>query len=142
MVQALNKKLYTAEATAVGGREGHVKSSDGVIDMDLAPPASMGGRDGSSNPEQLFAAGYSACFQSALGVVARRAKVDTSDSRVTAQVSIGTVGGGGFGLAVNMQVHIPGVDEATAERLVEEAHKVCPYSNATRGNIEVTSSIV
>jgi osmotically inducible protein OsmC len=119
-----------------------VKSSDGIIDADLAAPTSMGGPGGATNPEQLFAAGYAACFQSALGAVGRRGKVDTSGSRVTAQVSIGTIEGGAYGLAVNLQVHLPGVDRATVEQLVEGAHQVCPYSNATRGNIDVTLSVV
>jgi osmotically inducible protein OsmC len=141
MVQTLSKALYTAEATAVGGRSGHVRSSDGIIDVDLAPPISMGGPGGATNPEQLFAAGYAACFQSALGVVARRQKVDTSDSQVTAQVSIGAIPGGAYGLAVTLRVHIPGVEPDVAERLVEGAHQICPYSNATRGNIEVTLSV-
>jgi len=142
MVTELVKPLYTAEATAVGGRSGHVRSGDGLLDVDLEPPVEMGGVGGGTNPEELFAAGYSACFQSALAVVARRRKVSVDDSTVTAKVSIGTIGGGGFGLAVTIEVHIPGVDEATARTLIEGAHEVCPYSNATRGNIEVTLSEV
>jgi osmotically inducible protein OsmC len=138
MVTALTKPLYTAEATAVGGREGHVRSIDGLVDVDLQPPVEMGGPGGATNPEELFAAGYAACFQSALAVVARRSKVSVDGSTVTAKVTIGTVGGGGFGLAVALDVHIPDVDEATTRSLIEGAHEVCPYSNATRGNIEVT----
>jgi lipoyl-dependent peroxiredoxin len=138
MVTALTKPLYTAEATAVGGREGHVRSVDGLVDVDLQPPVEMGGPGGATNPEELFAAGYAACFQSALAVVARRSKVSVDGSTVTAKVTIGTVGGGGFGLAVALDVHIPDVDEATTRSLIEGAHEVCPYSNATRGNIEVT----
>jgi osmotically inducible protein OsmC len=141
MVTPLVKPLYTAEATAVGGREGHVRSSDGILDIDLRPPAEMGGPGGASNPEELFAAGYAACFQSAMGVVARRQKVSVEGSTVTAKVSIGTIEGGGFGLAVALDVHIPDVDDATAKALVEGAHAVCPYSNATRGNIEVTLTV-
>jgi lipoyl-dependent peroxiredoxin len=141
MVTPLVKPLYTAEATAVGGREGHVRSSDGILDIDLRPPAEMGGPGGASNPEELFAAGYAACFQSAMGVVARRQKVSVEGSTVTAKVSIGTIEGGGFGLAVALDVHIPDVDDATAKALVEGAHAVCPYSNATRGNIEVTLAV-
>jgi osmotically inducible protein OsmC len=142
MVTVLTKPLYTAEASAVGGRDGHVTSSDGVLDVDVRPPEAMGGPGGATNPEQLFAAGYAACFQSALGVVARRQKVDTSGSTVTAKVTIGTVAGGAFSLAVELDVHIPDVDEATTAALIAAAHEVCPYSNATRGNIEVTLSSV
>jgi Ohr subfamily peroxiredoxin len=142
MVTELVKPLYTAEATAVGGRAGHARTSDGLLDVDLKPPVEMGGPGGGTNPEQLFAAGYAACFQSALAVVARRQKVDTADSTVEGRVTIGTIEGGGFSLAVALDVHIPDVDEPTARRLVESAHQVCPYSNATRGNIEVTLSVV
>ena len=138
----LIKDLYTAEATAIGGREGHAKSSDGVLEVDLRIPEAMGGPGGGTNPEQLFAAGYSACFQSALGVVGRRQKVDTSNSTVTTKVTIGTIGNGGFGLAAAIEVSLPGVDEAVAHQLVEAAHQVCPYSNATRGNIKVDVSVV
>lgn len=137
MVTALVKPLYTAEATAVGGREGHVHSSDGQLDIDLRPPVEMGGPGGASNPEELFAAGYAACFQSALAVVARRSKVSVDGSTVTAKVTIGTIGGAGFGLAVALEVHIPGVAEDVVQTLMDGAHAVCPYSNATRGNIEV-----
>jgi Ohr subfamily peroxiredoxin len=137
MVTALIKPLYTAEATAVGGREGQVHSVDGEVDLDMRPPVAMGGPGGGTNPEELFAAGYSACFQSALGVVARRNKVSADGSTVTGKVTIGTIEGGGFGLAVALEMHIPDVDEDTVQKLIEEAHQVCPYSNATRGNIEV-----
>jgi Ohr subfamily peroxiredoxin len=122
--------------TATGGRAGRAQSSDGVIDVDLRAPKEMGGPGGATNPEQLFAAGYAACFQGALGVVGRRTGVDTSGSLVTCEVSIGPVGEA-FGLAVVLDVSIPGVDEARCRQLAEEAHKVCPYSNATRGNIDV-----
>ncbi|HEX4219368.1 MAG TPA: organic hydroperoxide resistance protein [Acidimicrobiales bacterium] len=141
MVTEVKKVLYTAEATTTGGRDGHARSSDGVLDVDVRVPESMGGQGGGTNPEQLFAAGYAACFQSALGVVGRRQKVDTADSTVTAKVSIGTIDGGAFGLAVELEVAIPGVDADTAQELAEGAHQVCPYSNATRGNIEVTLSV-
>jgi osmotically inducible protein OsmC len=134
----LIKPLYTAKATATGGRSGHAVSDDGIIDVDLRPPKVMGGPGGATNPEQLFAAGYAACFQSALGVVGRRQGVDTSESLVEADVSIGTVQGGGYGLAVVIRVTIPGVDPDTVRSVSEAAHQVCPYSNATRGNIEVT----
>lgn len=142
MVTDIIKPLYTAEATAVGGREGHVRSTDGLLDVDLRPPVEMGGPGGATNPEELFAAGYAACFQSALGVMARRSKVSVEGSTVAAKVTIGTVAGGGFGLAVALEVHIPDVDDAVAHDLIEGAHAVCPYSNATRGNIEVTLTSV
>lgn len=133
--------LYTADATATGGRAGHARSDDGILDVDLRPPVEMGGPGGATNPEQLFAAGFAACFQSALGVVGRRQKVDTETSTVRAQVSIGTTGGGRYGLSVRLEVSIPGVDLDTARALTEAAHEVCPYSNATRGNIEVTLDV-
>jgi lipoyl-dependent peroxiredoxin len=142
MVTELVKQLYTAAATAVGGREGHVRSADGLLEVDLQPPVEMGGPGGATNPEELFAAGYAACFQSALAVVGRRNKVSVEGSTVTAKVTIGTIGGGGFGLAVSLDVHIPDVDETTTRRLIEGSHEVCPYSNATRGNIEVTLTAV
>jgi Ohr subfamily peroxiredoxin len=102
----------------------------------------MGGAGGATNPEQLFAAGYAACFHSALKLVAGKAKVDMTDSEVVADVSIGENGQGGFGLAVQLEVTIPGADAATAQQLAEQAHQVCPYSNATRGNIEVKLTVV
>jgi len=131
--------LYTAEAIATGaGRAGEVRSSDGVIDEQLAIPKEMGGQGGdATNPEQLFAAGYAACFNSALALVARRAKVEMASSTVTARVGIGSQNGGGFGLTVTLVVDIPNVDKAVAEDLAAKAHMVCPYSNATRGNIDV-----
>jgi len=141
MVTTLNKVLYTAEASTTGGRDGHARSSDGVLDVDVRVPEAMGGQGGGTNPEQLFAAGYAACFQSALGVVSRRKKVDTSGSTVTGKVSIGAIEGGAFGLAVELDVAIPGVDGETAQELADAAHQVCPYSNATRGNIEVTVNV-
>lgn len=129
--------LYTAVATATHGREGRTVSSDGVLDLALGMPEALGGNGQGTNPEQLFAAGYAACFGSALGLVGRGAKVDVSDAAVTAEVSIGKQGEG-FGLAVTLRVELPdSVDEATGRKLVEQAHQVCPYSNATRGNIEV-----
>jgi lipoyl-dependent peroxiredoxin len=137
---SLIKPLYTARATATGGRSGHAVSDDGVLDLDLKPPAEMGGPGGATNPEQLFAAGYAACFQSALAVVGRRQGVDTGGSRVEADVTIGTIPGGGYGLAVALRVAIPGADAESTRALAEAAHQVCPYSNATRGNIDVTVS--
>ncbi|ARX83231.1 organic hydroperoxide resistance protein [Streptomyces alboflavus] len=128
---------YTAVATAENGRDGRVASDDGKLDVVVNPPKEMGGSGAGTNPEQLFAAGYSACFQGALGVVARREKADISGSTVTAKVGIGANGEGGFGLEVELTASIPNVDAATAQSLVEKAHEVCPYSNATRGNIKV-----
>ncbi|MET9556656.1 organic hydroperoxide resistance protein [Streptomyces sp. NPDC006645] len=134
--------LYTAVATAENGRDGRVSSDDGQLDVVVNPPKSMGGNGAGTNPEQLFAAGYSACFQGALGVVARREKADISGSTVTARVSIGKTEAGGFGLEVALEASIPNVDAATARDLLEKAHQVCPYSNATRGNIKVDLSVV
>ncbi|MFF3732981.1 organic hydroperoxide resistance protein [Streptomyces sp. NPDC002476] len=133
--------LYTAVATAENGRDGRVSSDDGNLDVVVNPPKSMGGSGAGTNPEQLFAAGYSACFQGALGVVARQEKADISGSTVTAAVSIGKTAEGGFGLEVAITAAIPDVDAATARALVEKAHQVCPYSNATRGNIKVDLSV-
>ena len=131
--------VYTASATATGDRRnGHTRSSDGLIDQDLAVPVEMGGAGGATNPEQLFAAGYAACFLSALKVVARQEKTPIADAAITADVGIGPNDAGGFGLTVALHVEMSGVDQGTAEKLVHAAHQVCPYSNATRGNIEVT----
>jgi len=136
----LTQVVYTTAASVKGGREGHVTSADGVIDIDLAPP----GRPGApkANPETLFAAGYAACFQSALLNRARKKGVDASDSTVTAAVSLGRADSGSYGLAVELTVEIPGVDQALAQELAELAHEFCPYSNATRGNINVTVTAV
>jgi osmotically inducible protein OsmC len=132
------KVLYTAEATVLGGREGQARSSDGNLEVKLATPKEMGGTGGvGTNPEQLFAVGYSACFESALLVSARRLKKPIESSSITTQVGIGPNGAGGFGLTVTMHIHLRGVDRADAEALVATAHQVCPYSNATRGNIDV-----
>jgi Ohr subfamily peroxiredoxin len=132
------KVLYTAVATADGGRAGgRVVSTDGNLDLPIAPPKEMGGEGNGTNPEQLFAAGYAACFHSAVMVVGRRMKQDTSDSTVTAHVDLGTIGEGRFGLGVELHVDLPNADPGQAEAIVEKAHEVCPYSNATRGNIEV-----
>ena len=131
--------LYTTEAIATGGgRNGHVRTADGRVDMDLAIPAEMGGSGDGANPEQLFAAGYAACFHSALKLVAGSMKVDTTDSAVVADVSLGRNDDGGFGLAVRLEVALPAVDPEVARQVIEQAHQVCPYSNATRGNVEVT----
>ncbi|WP_405430658.1 organic hydroperoxide resistance protein [Micromonospora sp. NBC_00617] len=134
--------LYTASATATGdGRDGHVETSDGTLALDLAVPKEMGGAGGAANPEQLFAAGYAACFHSALRLVARRAKADVTGSVVAAEVGIGPNGSGGFGLAVQLVVDLPAVARDAAEQIVEQAHQVCPYSNATRGNIDVALTV-
>lgn len=136
------KALYTAEALATGeGRDGHGRSSDGRLDFDLAIPKEMGGSGDGTNPEQLFAVGYAACFHSALRLVARQEKVDVTDSTVGARVSIGQLDNGGFGLAVELEVTLPNVDEKTAQEIADKAHQVCPYSNATRGNIDVTVTV-
>jgi osmotically inducible protein OsmC len=135
--------LYTAVAHATGdGRNGHVTSDDGLLDVDVRMPPELGGAGGATNPEQLFAAGYAACFHSALKVVGRMAGADLEGTTVSASVGIGPNTAGGFELAVELDVEIPNVERAAAEQLVEQAHQVCPYSNATRGNIPVTLSIV
>lgn len=129
-----NKLLYTAEATVIGGRDGHACSSDGHLDV----PQEMGGAGGpGTNPEQLFAAGFAACFESALMGAARRQKKDIGQVVITNRVGIGPIGGGRMGLAVEMHIQIPGVERAEAEALVQLADEICPYSNATRGNIPV-----
>lgn len=131
--------LYKAQATATGGRDGRAVSSDNKLDAKLSMPKELGGPGGDgTNPEQLFAAGYSACFLSALKFVAMHAKVALpADAAVTTEVGIGPNGHGGFGLAADLRVALPGLDRAAAQALVDKAHEVCPYSNATRGNIEV-----
>ncbi len=139
-IQKIDVK-YTAVATAENGRDGRVASDDGELDVVVNPPKEMGGSGAGTNPEQLFAAGYSACFQGALGVVARKENADISGSTVTAKVGIGQNESGGFGLEVAITASIPNVDAATAQSLVEKAHQVCPYSNATRGNIKVELAV-
>ncbi|MCT9933966.1 organic hydroperoxide resistance protein [Planotetraspora sp. A-T 1434] len=129
--------LYTAIATATG-REGRAFSNDGRLDVRLTPPKELGGTGEGTNPEQLFATGYAACFSSALSLVAKQMKVDVSDASVTAEVSLGSIGEGRYGLAVTLRVELP--EELQGEegaKLVEATHQVCPYSNATRGNIDV-----
>jgi osmotically inducible protein OsmC len=133
------KTLYTAAAHVTGGRDkGHGKSSDGELEVDLRLPTEMGGQGGGTNPEQLFAVGYAACFEGALGAVARRAKVDTGDAAIDSRVSLHPNEAKGFDLSVELDVTLPSVDDAQAVELVKAAHQVCPYSNATRGNIPVT----
>ncbi|GGB80648.1 organic hydroperoxide resistance protein [Flavobacterium suaedae] len=136
------KTLYQTSATVTGGRNGHVKSHDGVLDVKVRIPKEMGGEGGATNPEQLFAAGYAACFDSALNLIINKEKVETtSSSEVTATVAIGPNDDGGYQLAVKLTAKIPGVEKEKAQELIEKAHAVCPYSNATRGNIEVELEI-
>jgi osmotically inducible protein OsmC len=134
------KSLYTAEAHVVGGREqGHGVTSDGVLDVQLRTPVEMGGGGGGTNPEQLFAVGYAACFEGALGVVGRREKADLGAVAIDSEVSLITTENRGFNVAVGLDVSLPGIsDPELAVSIVAAAHEVCPYSNATRGNVEVT----
>mgnify|MGYP000063906928 CR=1 FL=1 len=136
------KAIYTAEATATGGRNGHVKSNNNILDLQVKLPRAMGGAsDDYPNPEMLFAAGYSACFDSALNLVLKKGKIKTEETTVHAKVSIGQIDNGGFGLAAALAVNIPEIPLEQAQELAAQAHKVCPYSNATRDNMEVTLSI-
>ncbi|MGW0391677.1 organic hydroperoxide resistance protein [Streptomyces sp. NPDC003042] len=131
---------YTAVATAENGRDGRVATSDGKLDVVVNPPKELGGSGEGTNPEQLFAAGYSACFQGALTVAARNAKIDVTGSTVTAEVGIGK-NDDGFGIIVKISASIPTVDAATAKDLIEQAHQICPYSKATNGNITVELAV-
>ncbi len=136
------KTLYTTKVTATGGRNGHVKSENGILDLEVKMPKALGGaNDDFTNPEMLFAAGYAACFDSALNRVISLSKTQTGETTVTAEVSIGQLENGGFGLAVQLDVNIPGVSQEEAQSLTEKAHEICPYSNATRNNIEVKLSV-
>ena len=130
---------YTTEATATGGRDGHARSQDGRLDVSLSTPKELGGAGGEgSNPEQLFAAGYSACFIGALKVAGQQLKMKIPDDvAVTAKVGIGPRSAGGFGITADLTVSLPGIERDQAEELVEAAHQICPYSNATRGNVDV-----
>jgi Ohr subfamily peroxiredoxin len=143
---AIDKALYTARATSTGGRTGTTASSDGKINLQLSTPKGLGGDDGpGTNPEQLFASGYSACFIGAMKAVARMQKIALpAEVSITADVSIGPMSGkpGAFGIGVALAVSVPGMDKAAVEALVKAAHEVCPYSNATRGNIDVALSVV
>ncbi|MDE2146223.1 MAG: organic hydroperoxide resistance protein [Burkholderiales bacterium] len=143
---AIDQAVYTAHATSTGGRTGSTESSDGRIKLQLSTPKELGGDSGpGTNPEQLFAAGYSACFIGAMKAVAAREKIKLpADVSISADVSIGPLSGkpGAFGIAVSMAVSVPGMDRAAAEKLVATAHEVCPYSNATRGNVEVALKVV
>jgi lipoyl-dependent peroxiredoxin len=143
---SISHAVYTATATSTGGRAGTTKSSDGKIDLQLSTPKAMGGDDGpGTNPEQLFAAGYSACFIGAMKAVAGRGKIPLAgEISITADVSFGPHGtkAGAFNIAVDMAVSAPSMDAATVEQLIAAAHEVCPYSNATRGNVDVTFRVV
>jgi len=143
---AIDQAVYTAHATSTGGRSGTSQSSDGAIKLTLSTPKELGGAGGpGTNPEQLFAAGYSACFIGAMKAVAARQKITLpAEVSITADVSIGPMTGkpGAFGIAVALAVSVPGMDRTAAEQLVATAHEVCPYSNATRGNIDVAISVV
>jgi len=142
MTTKLDKVLYTAKAHTTGGREGRATTDDGLLDVALMPPKELGGKGGATNPEQLFAAGYSACFIGAIKFVAGQKKVTVpAETSVDASVSIGPVPTG-FALAVELAVNLPGLDRAVAQDLIDAAHIVCPYSNATRGNIEVNVHLV
>jgi lipoyl-dependent peroxiredoxin len=143
---AIDQAVYTARATSTGGRTGTTKSSDGRISLNLSTPKALGGDDGpGTNPEQLFAAGYSACFIGAMKAVAARQKITLpAEVSNTAEVAIGPMTGkpGAFLITVSMTISVPGMDKAAAEKLVKDAHEVCPYSNATRGNVDVQLSVV
>ena len=137
MTQTPTKILYTASATTTGGRQGHATSSDGVLDLTLTAPKELGGPGTGTNPEQLFAAGYAACFNGALMLVARAAKVDASAAQVTANIGFGPEGDG-YAITADLEVVVPGIPVEQAQQLAEAAHQVCPYSKATRGNVPVT----
>ncbi|MBN9369976.1 organic hydroperoxide resistance protein [Hydrogenophaga sp. YM1] len=141
MPTTLDKVVYTARAHTTGGREGTSRSDDGLLEVKLAPPKAMGGAGNGTNPEQMFAAGYSACFMGAMKHVAGMKKIAVpANAAIDAEVDIGPIPQG-FGIAVRMTIHLPGMDRAVAEDLVNTAHQVCPYSNATRGNIPVTLTV-
>jgi lipoyl-dependent peroxiredoxin len=136
------KTLYTAGAHVTGGRaEGHGRTTDGVLEVDLRLPPQMGGQGGGTNPEQLFAVGYAACFEGAIGAVARRMKVDPQDVAIDSRVNLHPTEERGFKLSVNLDITLSGVGGDQAKELIGAAHQVCPYSNATRGNIDVDITI-
>jgi lipoyl-dependent peroxiredoxin len=135
------KTLYTAKVKVQGGREGHAQSNDDILNLKLAPPKELGGPGGATNPEQLFAAGYAACFESAIRHVARQQKLNITQSSVTAEVTLGSLPTGAFKLAVDLNIELPTVARDVGLKLVEQAHQVCPYSSATRGNIEVNLTL-
>jgi lipoyl-dependent peroxiredoxin len=135
--------LYTAEATATGGRRnGRARSADGELDLRIAPPKEVGGPGGATNPEQLFAAGYAACFDNSLTLIARWEKLPVETTSVTALVGLGKLDNGGFGLDAELRVTVTGVSRDQAEDLVAKAHRLCPYSRATRGNLDVRITLV
>lgn len=136
------KTLYKIGATARGGRNGRVKSENGLLDLEVRMPKGLGGaNDDYANPEMLFAAGYAACFDSALNLIIKQSKIETGETTVTANVSIGPLENGGFGLAAALHANIPGVNLEQAQSLIEKAHQICPYSNATRGNMDVELTV-
>jgi Ohr subfamily peroxiredoxin len=137
MTQTPDTIVYTASATTTGGRQGHAASSDGVLELDLSAPKELGGSGTGTNPEQLFAAGYSACFNGALMLVARKAGVDATAAQVTAHIGFGPEGDS-YAITADLEVSIPGVELAQVQQLADAAHQVCPYSKATRGNVPVT----
>jgi Ohr subfamily peroxiredoxin len=142
MSTKVEKVVYQAHATSTGGRDGKTRTSDGLLDLQLAVPKEMGGPGGGLNPEQLFACGYSACFLGAMKFVAGKEKLALpADTHIDATVGIGAIPEG-FGIEVHMDIHIPDMERSAAEALVQMAHLVCPYSNATRGNIEVTLNVI
>jgi len=135
--------LYTAVALASGdGRNGHIQTDDRLLDFDVRIPKEMGGAGGATNPEQLFAAGYAACFHSALKAAARGTDADLEGTEITTRVSIGRIDSGGFGLAVELDLYAPELEATTAQELLEKAHQLCPYSNAIRGNVEVKLRLI
>src|ERR1700761_6981197 len=131
------EKLYTAVVTAKGGRDGHIRSSEGIIDLDLKPPKAMGGQDGYANPELLFAGAWGSCYLGALGSVGKRDGVDVKEATVDVHISFNKESEASYALSAELHVHIPGIDQAKAQKLADAAHKGCPYSKATRGNIDV-----
>ncbi len=135
----LTKKVFTAQAKVAGGRDGHVTTANNALDLNLSTPKEMGGagKAGATNPEQLFAAGYAACFEGALGVAARQAQVKLENVTVEALIGFGQAEDGGYGISADLHVNLPGLTQPQAEALVEAAHGICPYSRATKGNIEV-----
>ena len=141
-IQKLDTVLYTAHAHTTGGRDGRSVSDDGLLDVKLAPPKALGGMGGATNPEQLFAAGYSACFMGAMKHVAGLKKISVpADAAIDASIDIGPIPAG-FGIAAHLAISLPGMDRAVAQDLIDTAHQVCPYSNATRGNIVVELTLV
>ncbi|MNK73589.1 Organic hydroperoxide resistance protein OhrB [compost metagenome] len=135
------EKLYTAEVTATGGRDGHIKSGDGILDFDVRKPKELGGQGGATNPEELFAAAWGPCYLGALGSIAEREGIDVSEANVKVLVSFNK-DGNSFVLSADLDVHIPGISHEEAQSLAEKAHRTCPYSKATKGNIEVRVTAV